>query len=569
MRRFTRKFAGQGPGTAFKPPHFAAGCRSGRTGLSRKQLPWLTGPEVRILLPPQIVGGSSPTPTAKQITHTHPYYTFRLMTSQKIQRPPIVVILGHIDHGKTTLLESIKDLKITQKEAGGITQHIGAYQIEHQEHKITFLDTPGHEAFWAIRSRGAKVADIAVLVVAADEGVKPQTIEAIRCIKEANIPMIVAINKIDKPEANPMKVKQELAKEGVLVEGFGGDIPVVETSAKTKQGIDELMEMILLVAQMENLEADLQKNPEGVVIEAYLDSKRGPTATLIVKEGILKEGDIIATKSVVGKARILEDFQGKRIKEVYPSQPVVVIGFEEVPIVGEKFRKFSSLEEAREQITKEKKEAKRTVIGPGKKILNLVIKADVLGSLEAIETVIERLPQSEVVLRILKSDVGDVNEEDVALATSAGAKILAFRVKSTPQAERLAREKKIDIFHFEIIYDLAQRLREMIKEIVESEVVREDIGQLRVLVVFRTEPNRQIVGGRVIKGEFIKGAKVEILREDKKVGEGEILNLQKEKKDIEKGQEGDEIGILYKGHTKIKEGDFLRAYIEKKKTIVI
>ncbi|MCD6271070.1 translation initiation factor IF-2 [bacterium] len=490
-------------------------------------------------------------------------------TTQTTQRPPIVVILGHIDHGKSSLLEAIKDLKITQKEAGGITQHIGAYQIEHKGEKITFLDTPGHEAFWAIRSRGAKVADIAILVVAADEGVKPQTVEAIKCIKEANIPTIVAINKIDKPEANPVKVKQELAKEGVLVEGFGGDVPVVETSAKTRQGVDELMEMILLVAQMENLKADLQKTPEGVVIEAYLDPKRGPTATLIVKEGILKEGDVIATKSVVGKARILEDFRGKRIKEAYPSQPVVVIGFEEVPIVGEQFRKFASLEEAREQVVKEKKETKRTIVEPGKKILNLIIKADVLGSLEAIETVIERLPQSEVILRVLKSDVGDVNEEDVALAISGEAKILAFRVKNTPQAERLARDKGVKIFHFEIIYDLAQKIRELIREIVESEVVREDIGQLRVLVVFRTEPNRQIVGGRVIKGEFIKGAKVEIFREEKKIGQGKILNLQKEKKDIEKGQEGDEIGILYEGGAKIKEGDILKAFIEKRKTIEI
>lgn len=497
--------------------------------------------------------GSNPTPTA--------------MNNQTIKRPPIVVILGHIDHGKTSLLESIKDLKITQKEAGGITQHIGAYQIEHKGEKITFLDTPGHEAFCAIRSRGAKVADIAVLVVAADEGVKPQTLEAIKCAQEAKIPMIVAINKIDKKEANPLKVKNELAKHGVFVEGFGGDIPVVETSAKTKQGIDDLLELILLVAQMENLSADLSANPKGVVIEALLDRKRGPSATLIVKEGILKEGDIIATRSCVGKAKILEDFQGRRISQAYPSQPVVMIGFEKVPIVGEIFEKYESLEQARQNIKEEKKEPRRIIIEPGKKILNLVIKGDVIGSLEAIETILDTIPQNEVLVRVLKSEVGDVNEEDVELAVVAKAKILAFRVDITLPAEKLAQEKNIEIFQFEIIYDLAQKVREMIKEIIESEVVREDLGKLKVLVVFHTEPGRQIVGGRVIQGEFIKGAKVEILRQEKKVGQGKILNLQREKKDIEKGREGDEIGILYEGGTKIKEGDVLVAFVERKKQV--
>jgi translation initiation factor IF-2 len=491
------------------------------------------------------------------------------MNNQTIKRPPIVVILGHIDHGKSSLLEAIKDLKITQKETGGITQHIGAYEVEHHGKKITFIDTPGHEAFWAIRSRGAKVADIAILVVAADEGVKSQTKEAIECIRQANIPMIVAINKIDKPEANSMKVKQELTKEGVLVEGFGGNVPVVETSAKTKQGIDELIEMILLVAEMEDLKADLTKDPEGVVIEAYLDAKRGPTATLLIKEGILKEGDIIATPSVLGKARILEDFQGKRIKEAHPSQPVIVIGFEKVPIVGEKFKKFPTLEEAKTQIQEEKREEKRVVIEPDKKVLNLVIKADVLGSLEAIRAVLERLPQTEVILRVLRSDVGDVNEDDVALAISGKAKILAFRVKSAPQVERLAREKGVDIFYFEIIYALAQKIRKLIKEIIESEVVKKELGKLKVLVVFRTEPNRQIIGGRVIQGEFIKGAKLEIFREERRIGSGKILNLQKEKKDIEKGVEGEEIGILYEGGVKIKEGDVLKAYVEEKKKLEI
>jgi translation initiation factor IF-2 len=496
-------------------------------------------------------------------------YNLELKTMTATQftiRPPIVVVLGHIDHGKSSILEAIKDLKITTKEAGGITQHIGAYEVEHQGKKITFIDTPGHEAFWAIRSRGAKVADLAILVVAADEGVKPQTIEAIECAKKAGIPVIVAINKIDKPGADPKKVKNELVKNGIVIEEFGGKIPVVETSAITKQGIDELLEMILLTAEMGEIKTEINKPAAGVVIEAYLDPKRGPTATLLIKEGILSLQDIIATPSSTGRVKILEDFQGKQINKAYPSQPVVVIGLERVPQVGEKFKVFSDIESARQYAIKKEREEREVIfIGPGKKALNLIIKADVLGSLEAVETIIKSLPQLDVVPRILKKEVGDVNEDDVKLAVSGLAKILGFRVKINPQAQKLAKQKGIEILTFEIIYDLVQKIRELIKKMVESEIVRRDLGKLKVLVVFRSEKNRQIVGGRIIEGEIIKGAKLEILREERKIGSGEIINLQREKKDIESGKVGDEVGILYEGNAKIKEGDVLVAYIEERK----
>jgi len=490
--------------------------------------------------------------------------------AQIIQRPPVVCILGHVDHGKSSLLEAIKDFKITSQESGGITQHIGAYVVEQGGKKITFLDTPGHEAFSAIRSRGAQVADIAVLVVAADEGVKPQTIEAYECIKKAEIPFLVAINKIDKPESNPQRVKNELAQHGIFVEGMGGDVPVVETSAKTKQGINDLLEMILLVSEMHPQKVNLDVPASGVVIESSLDSRRGPVATLLVKEGILKKQDIIATPSSYGRVRILEDFLGNSIEEVCPSMPAHIIGFESVPKVGESFMVFDNLEKAKEFVIKEReKEKKRKqsshLIEEGKEILNLIIKGDVVGSIEAIEKSIENIPQEEVFIRILKSEVGDITEDDVLLADSADAKIIGFRTKILPEAEKVADQKKVDVYVFEVIYDLIQKIREIIKNIIESQVVREDVGKLRVLVVFLSEKDKQIIGGRIFQGEMYKGLEVEIFREEKKIGKGKIINLQKERKDIEKGNQGEEIGVLLETSTKIKEGDILVAFTLKQK----
>jgi translation initiation factor IF-2 len=301
-------------------------------------------------------------------------------------RPPVVVVLGHVDHGKSSILEAIKDLKITAEESGGITQHIGAYEVEHQGKKITFIDTPGHEAFSAMRARGSKIADIAILVVAAEEGIKPQTKEAISHIKKAEIPFIVALNKIDKQDAQPEKVKRELASQEVLVESMGGKIPSIEISAKTKKRIPELLEMILLLAEMEELKSDISLPAKGVVIESYLDSSRGPTTTIILQEGILKQSDIIGTVSTSGKARILEDFQGKPLKEAYPSQPVIIVGFEKAPGVGEEVKVFPDIESAQKGTQEQKKAIfeNKEKAESGKKVLNMVLKADMLGSLEAI-----------------------------------------------------------------------------------------------------------------------------------------------------------------------------------------
>lgn len=492
----------------------------------------------------------------------------KVAQKKSIIRPPVVVILGHIDHGKSSLLESIKDLKITSKESGGITQHIGAYEIDHKGKKITFIDTPGHEAFCAIRSRGAKVADIAILVVAAEEGIKPQTIEALECAKQAELPIIVAINKIDKAGANPQKIKNELLKYGIIVEQLGGKVPVVETSATKKIGIEELIEIILLSCEVEGLSQENEDNfSSGVIIESFLDSKRGPSATLIIKSGTLGINDIIATKSTMGRVRILENFLGSRIEKGTISQPIMVIGFENIPKVGEEFRTFLSIESAKEYMIeiKEQKERSGSSIPKDKKSLNLVIKADVIGSTEAIEVSLGVIPSAEVAIRILESGAGEVNEDDVKLALAANGQIISFRTKTNIQARKLAEQKGVKILSFEIIYDLIEKVRELMREIIESETVKKNVGRLRVLVIFKTEGRRQIVGGRIVEGELRQGLKVEVFREEKKIGAGKIIGLQKNKKEIEKGVSGEEVGILYEGNAVIKEGDMLIGYIEEKK----
>lgn len=497
-------------------------------------------------------------------------FRFSLMEEEKqnlISRPPVVVILGHVDHGKTSLLNAIRKIQFTEEKPGGvITQHIGAFEIEKNEKKITFLDTPGHEAFSQMRSRGAKVADIAILVVAADEGVKPQTKEAILHVKKSNIPLIVAINKIDKALADPQKVKRELQKEEILVEDFGGKIPSVNISAKTGQGINDLLELILILAEMEDLKADISKPAEGVIIESYLDSKRGPLATIILNQGKLEPGQIIGTNSAFGKIRNLEDSQGNLLSSVLPSQPAVVLGFENVPRIGEKFKTFTSLEEAKANLKIDEKSKSEVIFfEPNQKVLNLIIKTDVLGSLEAIEEILKNFPPDKVFLRILKGEVGEITESDVKLAVQAKAKILGFRVKVNYVAERLAEREKIKIMRFEIIYDLVEGVRKMINKILEPEITRVDLGKIKALIVFLTEKNRQIIGGKVIEGEIRKRSFIEIQRDKEIIGKGKLINLQRDKKDIEIAKKGEEVGILYEGEIKIEAGDILIIYTEERK----
>lgn len=483
-------------------------------------------------------------------------------------RPPVVVVLGHVDHGKSSLLEAIKDLKITAREAGGITQHIGAYEVEHKGKSITFIDTPGHEAFSAMRSRGASVADIAILVVAAEESVKPQTKEAILHIKKAGLPLIVAINKIDKPEANPEKVKRDLVQLEVLVESMGGNTPAVEVSAKTGKGIDGLLELIILMAEMENLQGNREKPGEGVVIEAYLDSKSGPTATLLLRDGVLGVGDIIATRSVAGKIKMLKNFQGDNTEKAAPSMPVIVMGLEAVPRVGEKFEVYADMESAKKYLErKEKKEegGEVFVIEEGKKVLNIILKTDVQGSAEAIMESLKELPQEKVVLRVLKGDVGDISENDMKLAKSGKAKIIGFRVKISPVALVLAERDEITVKTFDIIYELIQEIRQIMERTLEPERMRIELGTMRVLAIFAYQGNRQVIGGKVTSGEARKGLQVDVMRREEFIGKGRIINLQRNKKDVEKALRGDECGALFEGDVKVQESDVLHFFTEEKR----
>jgi len=495
-----------------------------------------------------------------------------------VPRPPVVVVLGHIDHGKTTLLDFIRKTKVAEKESGGITQHVGAYEIEignppspkatEGQRKITFIDTPGHEAFSQIRSRGAKAADIAILVIDATESVKPQTKEAILHIKKAGIPLIVAINKMDKPGADPKKAARELVRDDILIESMGGKIPAVEVSAKTGQGVPDLLELILLVAEMENLKTDISKPAKGVVIECCMTSQRGTMATLILNEGKLKPGQIIGTSSAYGKIKILENFRGEQISEASPSQPVLVLGFEKVPKVGEEFKIFSGVEEAKANIkTKERGGPEVINVEEGQKVLNLILKADVVGSLEAIEEVLKNLPQEKVILRILKGEVGEINETDIKLAVQAKAKILGFRVKANPIAESLAEREKIRIMKFDVIYDLVEGVRKYMEKLFEPETVRTDLGKIKTLIVFLTDKNRQIVGGKVIEGHVKKGTSIEVVRDGEIKGKGRMINLQRNKKDIETAPKGEEVGILYEGNEKIEKDDLLVIYTEEKRKI--
>jgi len=484
-----------------------------------------------------------------------------------ISRPPVVVVLGHVDHGKSSILEAIKDLKITEKESGGITQHIGAYEIEKGDKKITFIDTPGHEAFSSMRTRGAKIADIIILVVAANDGVKAQTKEAINIIKKSGIPMIVALNKIDDPLSEPEKIKRQLSEDDILVESFGGKVPSVELSAKTGQGIESLLDLILLVSEMEDLKTDTSELAKGTIIETYLDEKKGPIATLILEQGILKRGQVIGTDSSFGRIKDLKDFRNNSIEIAYPSQPVTILGFEKNPKVGEKFNIYKDINEAMQNLEKEKDLEPSSVlfVEEGKKVLNIILKADVLGSLEALEGVLKNIPQEKVILRILKKEVGNIQEADIKLAESSKSQIFGFRVKLDSTALSLLRQKKVRVRTFEIIYELVQDVRETMERILDVEVVKNILGEVEILATFSKRKNRQTIGGKIITGFIEKGKNCEILRDQEIVGKGKIINLQQNRKDADKINKGNECGMLFESDAKIEEGDFLQMYEEERK----
>jgi len=492
------------------------------------------------------------------------------MNNGKTTKNPVVVVLGHIDHGKSSLLEAIrKDIRITAKESGGITQHIGAYEIEHNGKGITFIDTPGHEAFSAMRLRGAKVADIAVLVVDASEGIKDQTKEAIKAVKEANIPMIVALNKIDKPQSQPEWVQGELQKQGVVVEPLGGDIPVVKTSATTGQGIEDLLETIILLAEMEKLEADYSLSAQGVVIESSKSPQEGPIASLILSQGILKVGDIIGTSSCIGKVKRIINCWGKPLKEAKAGQPVQVLGFEQTPETGEIVKVFPDIETAKQNLRQQEQKTDIRRVDQDKRILNLIIKADVQGSLEAIKDTLMAIPQEEVLIEIIKSSVGNINSSDIQLAENSKAKIFGFKVKIDDKTKGFARHMKVFPKTFDVIYEMVEEVRKEVEKMLKPEKKRIDLAKVKVLVIFKKDKKGQIIGGRVIDGVMTSNVLAEVIRNEEIIGQGRIKNIQQEKKNIVSATKGKEIGMFFIGEADIQENDILHIFKEEesKKTL--
>ncbi len=519
-------------------------------------------------------------PAEKNKLITRPAQQLGEVRSTLVERPPVVVIMGHVDHGKTKLLDYIRKTNVAEREAGGITQRIGAYEIvraqtnadntqinaenfprefasnQHKSaRKITFLDTPGHEAFSKLRARGAKAADIAVLVIAADDGVKPQTLEALEHIKKAELPFIVAINKIDKPEANAERVKKELSENNVLVESWGGQVPSVEISAKEGKNVSELLDLIELLADMSELKASLNKPAEGVVIETKLDPRRGFAVSLLILDGALEVGDYILSGTAGGKIKIIEDFLGNSIKKASFSSPVAVVGFSELPQVGDKFVSdkipFTSALKAAKKIGEFIEKAFEETLEKKEKKIYVIIKADVSSSAEALKESFLKMN-----VKILKSEAGNVSENDLKMAAISNAIIIAFNVKVDPAIS--AWRQNLTLISGNVIYEVIGNAKKVIEERLKPQAEREEIGRLQVLAIFRQEKNRQVVGGKVISGEIVKGVKMEIIRNETVIGGGRIVSLQSEKKEVGKVETGKEAGVgIDFGEPKIAASDII------------
>ncbi len=492
-------------------------------------------------------------------------------------RPPIVTILGHVDHGKTTLLDTLRKTRIAEKESGGITQHINAYQVEKNDKLITFIDTPGHEAFQAMRERGASLADIAILVVAADDGVKPQTKEVAEYLVEIKIPMIVAINKIDKPEANVNKVKQELAELGILVEGYGGDIPVNEISAKNNTGLDELLDTVLLVAEFYKFSANKDRAAFGTVLEAHKDPQKGPLVTVIIQTGTLKVGQNVLVGDIPGKVRKIEDYAGNSIKEAGPSLPVTVIGLSGVPESNDVLQVQEDTTSKKQHKMVKKREAERLVasskMSSSELIQNIdvalmkkysvILKADAKGSLEAIKQILDTIKSDEVRLDILSEGVGSITETDIYSAQTDDAVVYGFNVLPSTVANQVIQKTGVIVKTFNIIYELIEDVKEGMSELLEPEIKRTNIGKLKVLAVFKNMKTGMVVGGKVTTGKIVKGEKLEIVRDKQVIGSGSLTQLQQDKQEAKEVKEGRECGITFEGKEKIQEGDVLVCYKEE------
>jgi translation initiation factor IF-2 len=494
-------------------------------------------------------------------------------------RPPVVTILGHVDHGKTSLLDAIRDEHVAEGEAGGITQHIGAYQVELQGRQITFLDTPGHAAFTAMRARGAQGADLVILVVAADDGVMPQTKEAIAHAKAARVPIIVALNKVDKPNANIENVKKQLSENELVPDEWGGNTIVVPVSAKKRQGIEDLLQAILLVADNTDIRANAKGSVIGTVIEAELDRSKGPVATFLVQNGTLKSGDIVVAGTAYGHLRAMFDFRGNKIEKAGPSKPVSVMGLNEMPLAGDVFQVVGNEKEAR-QIVIERNEASKKQNSAQKKMtleelfskvksgeareLNLILKADVQGSLEPIINEINTLGKGEIAVNILYAETGNVSENDVLLASSSQAIVVGFNVQADVAARRLAEKEGVSIRLYEIIYRLTEDVEKALRGMLAPEFTEKLIGKAVVLQVFGLSKGGKIAGCRVTEGELRRNSKVRLTRGKDILYEGEVASLKHEKEDAREIRQGFECGIGLKNFSDIEIGDIVECYILEK-----
>jgi translation initiation factor IF-2 len=493
-----------------------------------------------------------------------------------VPRPPIVTVMGHVDHGKTSLLDAIRQTNVIATEVGGITQHIGAYQVEVNGRKITFLDTPGHEAFTAMRARGAQVTDIAVLVVAADDGVMPQTVEAINHARAAGVPIVVAINKIDKPNANPELVKKQLAEQGLLIEEWGGDVVCVPISAKRKQGISDLLENILLVADMLELRANPQLPAEGVVIEAGLDKTKGPLATVLVQSGTFAVGDIVVVGDTWGKIKAMFNDKGKRVKKADPATPVKILGLNSVPQAGDTFLVVSSEREARTLAHNRQQEKQRALlktarapslddlfaqIQEGKvKELNVVLKTDVQGSIEPIKNSLERLSTDQVKVKVIHSDSGSITESDVLLALASKGIIIGFGTRVEPGAKRLAEMEGVDIRNYQVIYNLVEDVEKALKGMLEPVYMEVMQGQAEVRAVFPVGKKGKVAGVYVSEGKVSRNDLARILRNGEIIHQSSISSLRRFKEDVKEVPAGFECGVGIEGFIDFQVGDIIQAY---------
>jgi translation initiation factor IF-2 len=490
-------------------------------------------------------------------------------------RPPVITIMGHVDHGKTSLLDAIRQSNVIATEAGAITQHIGAYQVEVDSRKITFLDTPGHEAFTAMRARGTQVTDIAVLVVAADDGVMPQTVEAIDHARAANVPIVVALNKIDKPDANPEKVKRQLSDLGLVIEEWGGDVICVPISAKKKQGIDELLENLLLVADILELKAEPDAPAEGVVIEARLDKTRGPLATLLVQKGTLKLGENIVLSNTWGRVKAMFNETGKQLKKAEPAAPVGVLGLNAVPLAGDTFRVVNNEREARTILEKQKESQQvvstrarplglsdlSTQISTGQiKELNIILKTDVQGSIEPIKDSLEHLGDEKVKVRIIHYGSGGITEGDVLLALASKAIIVGFNSRPEPGAQKLAETEGISIRYYSVIYELVKDIEKALKGMLEPTYTEVVEGQAEVIAVFESGKKNRIAGVSVKEGKIRRDALARLIRRGEPIHESRISSLKRFKDDVKEVATGFECGLRLEGFADFQVGDIVQTY---------